>query len=66
MLLKSLPAKTVVQNVRTELLAEKASEKSNIKDDGTKMRSKKCIRKNSSSKCSFWKARGKSVRENYL
>ena len=35
MLPKNISAKTVVQNVRTEMLAEKASEKATIKNDSS-------------------------------
>ena len=47
------------------MLAEKSFERTNIKNDSTKMLSKKCIRKNSHSKCPHRNASWKNVRENY-
>ena len=58
MLPKTLPAKTVVQNVQmslTKFLLKNRPKNTNIKKDGTKILSKNCTRKNSRSKCPFWK-----------
>ena len=64
MLPKSLSAKTVDQIVCTKMLGEKASAKTTSKNDSTEMLPKKCIRKNSRSKCPYWNARGKSIPNN--
>ena len=47
------------------MLGEKASGKTTIKNGGTKMLSKKCIRKNSHSKSPYQNASWKTVPENY-
>ena len=58
-------AKTVVKNVCTETLAEIAFKKLSLKMTVLEC-CRKCIRKNSRSKCPYRTASWKSVRESYL
>ena len=64
---KNLSEEAVVRNVRTEMLEEKASEKTTpFQNDRTAKAAQKGIRKNCRSKNPYQKASWKSIRENIL